>query len=81
MREVFTVNDYTGNGSQDALVYRPSDTSNTYPLLSLSHGMSQGGEEGVDFHNGWMMQKIASAGYVVVAHLSCESFYCFTSND
>ena len=57
-------------------MYRP-DSVETFPLISWSHAYARGGEYHVNRMSGrYMLTDIASAGYVVLAHLSAEDWYC-----
>jgi dienelactone hydrolase len=63
------------------LVYRP-DSADKFPLISWSHAFARGGEYHVDRMSGrFMLTDLASAGYVVLAHLSGEHWYCDEDED
>ena len=59
-------------------IHRPTDTSKRFPLLSYGHGYSNGGDglDGIQH-----IKDYATAGFVVVAHKSAESLFCWTTDD
>jgi dienelactone hydrolase len=63
----FEMADYYGEVNEDAGVWRP-DTDGKFPLISFSHGFGMG-NEGVYGHSP-LLNDVASAGYIVVAHKS-----------
>ena len=81
IRELVTVDGYFCEGSDEALVWRPSDLDRKFPVISYAHGLGGGGKDSVIEYAGDKLEGIASAGYVVIAHLSAESFYCHSTVD
>lgn len=60
-------------------MFYPKDTSKTYPLLSFAHGWTEGGVW-TDINYRAVLEEVAKAGYVVVAHHSglekeCQPIY------
>jgi dienelactone hydrolase len=60
-------------------VFYPSDSSKKYPLLSFAHGWTEGGAT-TDVNYKDVLESVAAAGYVVVAHHSgaiaeCQAIY------
>jgi len=60
-------------------VFYPADASKTYPLLSFAHGWTEGGQF-TDVNYQDLLETVAAAGYVVVAHHSglvteCQDIY------
>lgn len=64
---------------QTGSVFYPSDTSKTYPLLNFAHGWTEGGFW-TDINYKDVLETVAAAGYVVIAHHSgllkeCQPIY------
>jgi len=67
------------DGIQTGSVFYPTDSSKTYPLLSFAHGWTEGGGL-TDGNYKDVLETVAAAGYVVVAHHSglvaeCQPVY------
>merc|ERR1712072_1031850 len=67
------------DGIQTGSVFYPTDTSKTYPLLSFAHGWTEGGQF-TDGNYADLLETVAAAGYVVIAHHSglfkeCQPVY------
>jgi len=62
------------------IVVRPTDTSQTYPLISWAHPW-RGGSTTTEFVIGRIGADIASTGYIFVAHTSAAFNYCWTTDD
>jgi len=64
---------------QEGTVFYPSDASKKYPLLSFAHGWTEGGPF-TDPNYKDVLESVAAAGYVVIAHHSgltneCQPIY------
>ena len=71
-------NCYDGSSNNKVTIWRPTDTSKKYPLLSYGHGLRAGGSK-VDTNE--VIENYASAGFIVVAHQSGESLFCWNTDD
>jgi hypothetical protein len=70
-----------GKASEELVyIYRPTDTSKTYPLISWAHPWQRGGTKTSQVAER-IGADIASAGYVVMAHTSAPVLYCWQSPD
>ncbi len=67
-----TVGGYVCGGSQQAVVYYPTNHAKS-PLLSFSHGLNVAN---VAYAYGTILNSLASYGYVVIAALSAPKGYC-----
>jgi dienelactone hydrolase len=67
------------DGIQDGSVFYPNDKSRKYPLLAFAHGWTEGGGF-TDSNYKDVIESVAKAGYVVIAHHSglmteCQPVY------
>jgi len=61
-----TVGGFKCDGIQTATIFYPTDTSKKYPLLSFSHGWTEGGRN-VAINYKDVLETVAASGYVVIA--------------
>lgn len=64
------------DGIQTANIYYPTDTTQTYPLLSFAHGFTEGGAATPRNYKD-LLETTAAAGFVVIAPLSGQSALCY----
>merc|ERR1719297_89277 len=78
-KDAVTIGGLVCDGIQDGSVFYPSDTSKKYPLLAFAHGWTEGGQF-TDVNYKDVIESVAAAGYVVIAHHSglvteCQPIY------
>jgi hypothetical protein len=67
---------YDGAVNNVVTIWRPTDITKKYPLLSYSHGYTNGGFDYVN--NGiYNVRDYAAAGFIVVLHQSGENLFCW----
>jgi predicted dienelactone hydrolase len=76
IEEQVTVGDLVCGGSQDAYIWRPTESTGKelFPLISYAHGWGGGGDK--IKYSGSMNSLVASAGYIVIATMSAPTKYC-----
>jgi len=79
VKKAVTIGGLKCDSIQTGSVFYPSDTSKTYPLLNFAHGWTEGGFW-TDINYKDVLETVAAAGYVVIAHHSgllkeCQPIY------
>jgi len=69
---------YVCGGLPSAIIYYPTDTSRTYPLVSFAHGFTAGGASVPLDYGPKLLSGVASWGYVVAATEDAPLNYCET---
>merc|ERR1711934_603348 len=70
------VSGYVCGGLPSAVIYYPTDTTKTYPLISFAHGFTAGGAKVPIDYGPKLLSGVASWGYVIVATEDAPSNYC-----
>merc|ERR1711924_132478 len=78
-KKAVTIGGLKCDGIQTGTVFYPTDTTKTYPLLAFAHGWTEGGPF-TDVNYKDVLETVAAAGYVVIAHHSglvkeCQPVY------
>jgi dienelactone hydrolase len=78
-KDAVTIGGLVCDGIQDGSVFYPNDMSKKYPLLAFAHGWTEGGRF-TDVNYKDVIESVAAAGYVVIAHHSglvteCQPIY------
>jgi len=78
-KDAVTIGGLVCDGIQDGSVFYPNDMSKKYPLLAFAHGWTEGGQF-TDGNYKDVIESVAAAGYVVIAHHSglvteCQPIY------
>jgi len=74
-KKTVTIGGLICDSIQTGTVFYPADTSKKYPLLSFAHGWTEGGPF-TDVNYKDVLESVAAAGYVVIAHHSGLTSIC-----